>query len=227
MDFTRQITGDRMQRDTIEEFMKLIKKSIELNKPLFIKSYMDYSFTWEHIIDAIDISYNTKIPLPKDVVVDDPDHLIDLQMAQPNKLKTSFDKPVTFHALDLLSANNKFDSKEYDEVKEMKEILQKTDIGRYVYDKFAINMAKNGYYVLPHRDSHHVLLTQVIGKSKYVIHESLESDPYSELIDVSERKFTEYDMEKNDILFMPKGTIHSIENSSPRVSCIFDIKDTV
>ena len=216
-----------MQRDSIEEFMKLIKESISLDKPLFIKSYMNYNFMWDHIINAIDICYNTEIPYHIDNGVDGQDELIRLQMAQPNQLKTSFDKPVTFHALNLLSANNKFNSKEYDEVKELKEILQKTDIGPYVYGKFAINMAKNGSHVLPHRDSHHVLLTQVIGKSKYVIHESLESDPYGEVFDVSERKFTEYDMEKNDILFMPSGTIHSIENSSPRVSCIFDIRDTV
>ena len=66
---------------------------------------------WDHIINAIDICYNTEIPYHIDNGVDGQDELIRLQMAQPNQLKTSFDKPVTFHALNLLSANNKFNSK--------------------------------------------------------------------------------------------------------------------
>jgi hypothetical protein len=77
--------------------------------------------------------------------------------------------------------------------------------------------------LFPHRDTHHVLLTQVIGSVKYIIHESIESDPYESYIDVTGRKFTEYNMEKNDILFMPYGTIHSIDNSTTRVACILDI----
>lgn len=216
-----------MIRDTIKEFMELIKESIELNKPIFIKSYLDYDLTWEDVINIIDISYNTKIPYPPiDELDSNLENILNLMNTRPNKLQVYPNKPVTFHALDILSPNNKLNSKGYDEIKELKEIIQKTNIAPYIYAKFVINMAKNGVSVPPHRDSHHVMITQVIGRSKYIIHESLDSDPYSELIDVSKRKFAEYDMEKNDILFMPSGTIHSIENSSPRVNCIFDIKPT-
>ena len=35
-----------------------IKESIENGKPFFIKSYMDYDFNWEDVVNITNMSYN-------------------------------------------------------------------------------------------------------------------------------------------------------------------------
>jgi len=201
-----------------------IKQSIENNRPLFIKSYMDYDFNWEDVVNIISLSYNkptiqtpesSKVPStmkfnPKKNIL--------------TKLDVQSSEGVSFHAQDTLSYPlDDSLSKKYHGIRKIKEDVSLIDSKFNVNVKFSINMSENGSYLDPHRDNHHVILTQVIGTSKYVIHESIDSDPYGVPFIVSDRNFVEYHMDKNDLLFMPKGTIHSIDNSSIRVACIFDI----
>ena len=201
--------------------LDLFKKSIDENKPLFIKSYMNYDFTWEDVIDLIDKAHNN--PIGDEV----PENTKSPNIYNYNfKKLTSLKIPitgVTFHAEDILSSGYKLNSKKYDAVKDIKQLLKGLDAESEVHAKFSINMSTASPGLDPHRDTHHVLLTQVIGSAKYVIHQSKKLDLYGEPIDVPGRPFKEYYLEKNDILFMPKGTIHSIDNNSIRVACIFDI----
>jgi hypothetical protein len=201
-----------------------MKQSIENNKPFFIKSYMDYDFDWEDVVNIISMSYNKPtIQTPESMKV--PTSMkFNSKLNILTKLQIESPEGVAFHAQDTLSypLDNSL-SKKYHQIRKIKEDASLIDSKFNVNVKFSINMSENGHYLDPHRDDHHVILTQVIGKSKYVIHENIDSDPYGRPLDVSGRNFVEYDMDKNDLLFMPKGTIHSIDNSSIRVACIFDI----
>jgi hypothetical protein len=204
-----------------------IKRSIIDKEPLFIKSYMDYDFDWEDMVYAISESYNT---VYGEEILES--KYTGLQVFNRNYRKISrlsmpSKQPISFHTQDILQHENKLDSIKYDQVKDMKKELEDalfyTDMYYSVHVKFSINLAKNSPDVVPHRDSHHVLLTQAIGQARYFVHESKDKDPYGSYIDVYGRKFKEYVLEKNDILFLPYGTIHSLENSSVRSTCIFDI----
>lgn len=200
------------------------KQAIKDGKPLFIKSYMNYDFDWEDVVNLIDMAYNNPVGEElKEGEVSDLLYNADFNRSTSLKVPTG---GVTFHAEDILNPHSRYklSSNKYDSVKRMKHDLEQLDLDSTVYGKFSINMSTASPKVYPHRDTHHVLLTQVIGKATYVIHESKESDPYRSYIPLEEgRPFTEYHMEKNDILFMPYGTIHSIDNNSIRVACIFDI----
>lgn len=200
-----------------------IQESIKNNKPLFIKSYLDYAFTWDNIVELISDAYNSPVgeelrPGDRSDLLYNPDY---------NRF-TSLKIPsggVTFIAEDILNTNMKYDltSSKYDGIKKMKKDLEQLDSDSTVHAKFSINMSTGSPALHPHRDTHHVMLTQAIGNAKYIIHDSKESDPYGEPISVDGRTFKEYNLEKNDILFMPKGTIHSIDNNTLRAACIFDI----
>lgn len=197
------------------------KKAISEGKPLFIKSHMDYNFVWDDVIDLIDKAHNN--PIGDEVPEDTNSPLV---YNHNFKKLTSLKIPtggLTFHAEDILSSGYDLKSKKYDIIKNMKYSLMDLDPDSTVHAKFSINLSTGSPRLHPHRDSHHVLLTQVIGDATYIIHDSEESDPYGKQINVGERPFKEYHLQKNDILFMPKGTIHSIDNSSIRVACIFDI----
>jgi hypothetical protein len=201
-----------------------IKQSIENNKPFFIKSYMDYDFNWEDVVNIISMSYNKpSIQSPESIEV--PNSMkFNSKLNFLTNLQVQSSEGVAFHAQDTLSypLDNSL-SKKFCQIKEIKKDMSLIDYNLNVNVKFSINMSENGNYLSPHRDDHHVLLTQVIGKSKYIIHESIDSDPYGRPFDVSDRNFVEYHMDKNDLLFMPRGTIHSIDNSNIRAACIFDI----
>lgn len=204
-----------------------IKDSIVTKKPLFIKSYMDYDFNWEDMVNVISVAYNTvygKEILESEYTgpqVFNRTHKMVSRLSMPSK------QPISFHTQDLLHHENKLDHIKYDQVKKIKKDLEDaglyTDMYYSVHVKFSVNLAENSPKVVPHRDSHHVLLTQAIGQAKYFIHESKDTDPYGSQIDVYGREFKEYILEKNDILFLPYGTIHSLDNSSIRSTCIFDI----
>lgn len=199
-----------------------IKESIEQNNPLLIKSYMDYEFNWEDIVNLISIAYNNTYGeeiYDKDI---SSEKIFNKKQKKLARLIVSSGSGISFHAQDILR-NNNLPSNKYDQIKVLKEKLLSIYPESQVPVKFSINLVEGGEPLMPHRDTHHVLLTQVIGTAKYVIHESLESDPYESYIDVSGRKFKEYYMEKNDALFLPYGTIHSIDNSTIRAACIFDI----
>jgi hypothetical protein len=201
-----------------------IKNSIETNTPLFIKSYMDYNVDWEDIVNLLSMSYNDLID------EEDEEHYRSISMMFNDKMKkfTSLKygahTGLSFHATDILSHRNlnSIDKLKYGQLVSVKEDLVEASGTSGVFVKLVVNMTKNTPTLVPHRDPHHVMLTQVLGSAKYMIYESHESDPYGALIDTSERKCTEYLMEKNDILFMPQGTIHSIDNSSIRAAFIFD-----
>ena len=199
------------------------KESIKYSEPLFIKSCMDYDFDWEDVVHLISMAYSN--PIGEETNEGNRHDLV----YNPNfKKSTSLKKPaggVTFHTEDMLNPSSTYNltSIKYNGIKKMKQDLQQIDLDSTVHAKFSINMATDSPSLNPHRDTHHVLITQVIGDATYVIHESKESDPYGTDFDVSGRKFKEYHLEKNDILFMPYGTIHSIDNSTLRVACIFDI----
>jgi ribosomal protein L16 Arg81 hydroxylase len=214
MAFIRQIIENKMTID-------LFKKSIDENKPLFIKSYMNYDFMWEDVIDMINQAHNNSFgnEVPEDIK--------SASVYNHNFKKLTFLKipggPVTFMTEDILREGYNIDSEKYDSIKEMKDILTKLDSDSSVHAKFSINMSTASTGLGPHRDTHHVLLTQLIGNAKYIIHDSKHDDPYGKEINVDGRYFTEYKLEKNDILFMPYGTIHSIDNDTIRVACIFDI----
>lgn len=200
------------------------KEAIANNKPLFIKSYMDYDFVWEDVIDLINRAYNN--PVGEELT--DGHMPTDLLYNPDFNRSTSLKVPaggVTFHAEDILNPYSTYNltSNKYDSIKKMKYDLEQLDLDCTVHAKFSINMSTASPKLYPHRDTHHVLLTQVIGNATYIIHEPGESDPYRSWIDVGDRPFTEYHLEKNDILFMPYGTIHSIDNKTIRVACIFDI----
>lgn len=200
-----------------------IQDSIKNNKPLFIKGYMDYDLNWEDVINIISDSYNSPIG-PK---VNAGDRSNNAQY-NPNfsrftSLKATGDSGLGYHAEDIFNGAYSLESSKFDDIKKLKKDLLLVEEKNSVITKFAINMTAGAPPLLPHRDTHHVLLTQVLGSAKYIIHESTESDPYQAYIDVRGRKFAEYDMEKNDFLFMPYGTIHSIDNANIRVACIFDI----
>jgi hypothetical protein len=201
-----------------------IKESIENSKPFFIKSYMDYDFNWEDVVNIISMSYNKPSIQSADSLEVPSSMKFNSKLNILTNLQVQASEGVAFHAQDTLSypLDNSL-SKKYHQIKKIKEGISLIDSKFNTNVKFSINMSENGSYLSPHRDDHHVILTQVLGKSKYVIHESSDSDPYGRSFDVSDRNFVEYDMDKNDLLFMPKGTIHSIDNSSIRVACILDI----
>jgi hypothetical protein len=219
MVFIKRITGAKVLIDNI-------KDSIATKTPLFIKSYMDYDFNWEDMVNVISISYNTVYG--EEIAESNKGlQVFNSKHKKLSRLSTPSKQPVSFHTQDLLHAENKLDSKKYDQVKRIKRDLE--DAGLYadiyysVHVKFSINLAENSPKVIPHKDRHHVLLTQAIGDSKYFIYEPRDTDPFESEIDTVGRDFKEYILEKNDMLFLPYGTIHALDNSSIRSTCIFDI----
>lgn len=204
-----------------------IKESILTGEPFLIKSYMDYSFDWEDMVYAISESYNT---VYGDEILESENktsQVFNRNHKRISRLNVPSMQPVSFHAQELLYVDNEINFKKYGQVKQIKNDLLNADLYADTYYsvhvKFSINLAENSPPVVPHRDTHHVLLTQAIGKAKYYVHESKETDPYSAQIDVTGREFKEYLLEKNDILFLPYGTIHSLDNAHIRSTCIFDI----
>lgn len=218
MAFIRQIIGPNIMIDQI-------KDSIKSGQPFFIKSYMDYNFDWEDAIKALSAAYNHQFKSNQDpntspmMFNGKTKSLTHLQKAAPYGL--------TFHAADLLNKDKKMDLYKYKELISIHKSLKDISDSNDVYLKLSLNMTENGSYLDSHRDPHHVLITQALGKAKYVIHESYEDDDYGKSIDVSGRKYNEYLMEKNDILFMPKGTIHAINNLTIRGTFIFDIVENI
>lgn len=200
-----------------------IKNSIEENKPFFIKSFMDYDFNWEDLVNLISISYNNT---HGEEIYDNnisAEQVFNRKQKKLSRLISSSSSGISFHAQDILR-NNNLPSNKYDDIKVLKEKLLSIYSESQVPVKFSINLTEGGEALTPHRDTHHVMITQVLGSAKYVVHESLDSDPYGSYINVSGRNFTEYYMKKNDALFLPYGTIHSIDNSTIRAACIFDIE---
>jgi hypothetical protein len=199
-----------------------IEEAIKNNTPLFIKGYMDYDFNWEDIVNLVSEAYNTPVggEVTEEFRADSLQY--NPKLSRFTCLKYPSNNGVSFHAEDIFNGAYNLSNK-YNIIDEMRKKLFSLKGANKAVVKFSINMTKNSPPLAPHRDTHHVLLTQVLGSARYIIHESIESDPYQSYIDVRGRNFTEYHMEKNDFLFMPYGTIHSIDNSDLRVACIFDI----
>ena len=213
---TRQITGHEMLIEQIQE-------SIKNNKPLFIKSYMNYNIDWEDVINIVSDSYNS--PIGEKVNAGDRSNnsQYNPKFSRFTSLKATGNSGLGYHAEDILNGQYSVESNKFDQIKKMQQDLLLIEEGNNCIAKFAVNMTAGAPPLLPHRDTHHVLITQVLGQGNYIIHDSVDSDPYQSFVDVAGRRFTEYNMEKNDFLFMPYGTIHSIDNANLRVACIFDI----
>jgi hypothetical protein len=202
-----------------------IKYSIENKTPIFIKSYMDYNIEWEDVINILSMSYNDLIDEQDDEHYRSISMMFNDKMQKFTSLKNASHSGLSFHATDILSDRNLnfIDQPKYHDLFSVKKDLVEAAGTNNVFLKLVVNMTKNTPTLVPHRDPHHVMLTQVLGSAKYMVYESYSSDPYEELIDTSNRKCTEYLMEKGDILFMPEGTIHSIDNSTIRAALIFDM----
>jgi len=200
-----------------------IKNSIKTGKPVFIKSCLDYNFDWEDAIKTLSISYNFLLSDEHRDSYKNSSMLFNDKEKKFTSLMQAAKHGLTFHCTDLLERNNGLDPIKYNQVFAIHQELSNISDDFHTHLKLAVNMTENTPQLDPHRDPHHVLLTQVLGNARYVIHESDENDPYGSPIDVTGREHKEYLMEKNDILFMPKGTIHSIDNSSIRAAFIFDM----
>lgn len=200
-----------------------IKNAIETGEPVFIKSCLDYNFDWEDAVRALSMSYNFLLSDEDRSIYKTSSMLFNDKAKKFTGLMQAAKHGLTFHCTDLLERNNGLDPIKYNQVFSTHQELSNMSDDFHIHLKLAVNMTENTPPLDPHRDPHHVLLTQVLGNAKYVIHQSNESDPYGHPIDVTDREHKEYVLEKNDILFMPKGTIHSIDNSSIRAAFIFDM----
>lgn len=200
-----------------------IKNAIKTGEPVFIKSCLDYNFDWEDAVRALSMSYNFLLSDEDRSIYKTSSMLFNDKAKKFTGLMQAAKHGLTFHCTDLLERNNGLDPIKYNQVFSTHQELSNMSDDFHIHLKLAVNMTENTPPLDPHRDPHHVLLTQVLGNAKYVIHQSKESDPYGHPIDATDREHKEYVLEKNDILFMPKGTIHSIDNSSIRAAFIFDM----
>lgn len=201
-----------------EMLQEKITQSIESGEPFLIKSFFNYDLDWEDIVSLINNAYHTlfeeDLNKPHGFVFNEKEN-------KYTKLLIPSGVGGAFHTQEIEKYKTFQNSKKYDEIKKVKDIILSMNLRCSI--KFSINMLKNGPDVSSHRDTHHVLVTQAIGNAYYTTFDSVESDPFSSYVEARGRKHTNYELNKNDLLFLPYGTIHAVKNLDTRASCIIDI----
>jgi hypothetical protein len=78
--------------------------------------------------------------------------------------------------------------------------------------------SESSYWI--HKDNHHVISWNCIGKIEWRIYKDLEDSELNSL-ELPNRHYESYVLNPGDVLFCPKGVAHQVVSSEPRASLIF------
>jgi len=206
-----------------EELRLNTNLAISENKILHIKNFFNDDFSWSTFIDALNYQYNN-------------DKMHKVTESQVYNFSTNSTTPIIknsdyfhFHVLQLATTRIKNFPMQNSlpEIKKIMEYcLEFLKENCYGDLKAVINFvggSKTEYLGNAHSDKHDVLVFQGQGSVNYNIYDVTDNIP-EQRIETDGLTKTVYLLEKNDLFFMPKGTVHQVDVFEPRGSLILDIK---
>jgi hypothetical protein len=209
----------------IDELRSKIDLSIKNNEVLHIKNFFEFNHSWDMHIDILNHQYNFS-------------NLEKIGAYQIQRASDTYTKIIKnsknfhFHVWDI--------GKSY--ITEKDEIISK-EINSFINmfipllknkELFAIKSSLNfvggsqdEFIGVEHSDLLDVLSIQSVGSVNYNIYKPYSKKTYSaqDPIDIANLEKTTYLLEKNDLFFMPKGTIHQVEVFEPRATLILDMEN--
>lgn len=212
-----------MYNVSLEQLYKDTNLSISENKVLHIKNFLNDSFSWSTFIDVLNYQYNNG-------------KMEKITEYQVDNLSKNTTTPIMkgspyfhFHVWQLAKTGiHKFPiENNFQEINDLMEYCRDfVNDNQYGDLKTVINFvggSKVEFLGDAHSDKHDVLVFQGVGSVKYNIYDIDNTIPEQE-IDTSGLNKTVYLLEKNDLFFMPKGTVHQVDVFQPRATLILDIK---
>lgn len=186
---------------------------------IYLENALPETPSWNDFIRAMDYKYNNPNPELYDERDDNSFFVLNKDKNQPTDIfyYNQFD-PQYWNAV-------RFDNKEnlFPQTKLFIDLASNVLEDKGWHIKALMNFVGNETKYSAHKDNHHVISWQCIGKVEYKIYDNIESPVIQSLDDlVKDVSYKSYILNPGDVIFMPSGVIHEAVVSEPRATLILD-----
>lgn len=194
------------------EIVEQIKKAIQQNELLYIPSSFKHELNWSHFIEALDYKFNNTSVLHF--------HREQLKKAEDSLPIVIYNKldPVIF---DLFTSRRNITT-----INDMPSINSFSKFAQSVFDNYErvaikaiMNFVGNEAEYHVHKDREEVLALGCIGAVEWRIYNNVP-DKYLDKFHREELPYTSILLNPGDLLYVPKGLVHSVVITEPRASLI-------